>query len=213
MCALSQPCWFGVNPLKVCGREIWGYTENLLLGTRALPPALLRGVPWNIFEINVSRRGCSITFCLNSLQWVMGKVFLFRKLGFLFWMPLIKTNDVSLVVRLSQQLRKSNPRYKAGEGCNPRGLVASSREGPGLCQLRHCQPGLWGCTCHPKKMDYRCGQRSELCWSPWSLQWGSAHFQMPMGPLHYQMEGTGSPLPAECCQIQQAGPGSRVCQS
>lgn len=33
-----------------------------------LPTALLRGVPWNIFEINVSRHGCSITFCLNSLQ-------------------------------------------------------------------------------------------------------------------------------------------------
>lgn len=70
----------------------------------------------------------------------MGKVFLFRKLGFLFWMPLIKTNDVSLVVRLSQQLRKSSPHYKAGEGCNPRGL--------GLCQPRHCQAGLWGCTRH-----------------------------------------------------------------
>lgn len=115
-----------------CGRKMWGYTEHLLLGTRAVPtpPALLWGVPWNIFEINVSWRGSSITFCLNSLQWVMGKVFLFRKLGFLFWMPLIKTNDVSLVVRLSQQLRKSSPRYKAGEGCNPQGSVASQQGRP-----------------------------------------------------------------------------------
>lgn len=93
----------------------------------------------------------------------MGKVFLFRKLGFLFWMPLIKTNDVSLVVRLSQQLRKSSPRYKAGEGCNPQGLEASQQGGPRSLPAQALPGWALGLYSHPNKMDYRCGQRSELC--------------------------------------------------
>lgn len=58
----------------------------------------------------------------------MSELFLFRKLVFLFWMPLIKTNDVSLAVRLSQQPRKSSPRYGLERTATHRGLQPPGRE-------------------------------------------------------------------------------------
>lgn len=62
----------------------------------------------------------------------MGEVFLFRKLAFLFWMPLIKANDVSLVVRFSQQLRKSSPCYRLERAATHQGLGDHS---PGTARL------------------------------------------------------------------------------
>lgn len=55
---------------------------------------------------------------------------------------------------------------KLGRAATHGDLQPPSRECPGLCQPRHCQAGLWGCTSHPNKMDYRCGQRSELSEAP-----------------------------------------------
>lgn len=59
----------------------------------------------------------------------MGELFLFRKLVFLSWMPLIKTNDVSLVLRLSQQLRKSSPSYRLERAETCWGLLVDSQQG------------------------------------------------------------------------------------
>lgn len=91
----------------------------------------------------------------------MGEVFLFRKLVFLFWMPLIKTNDASLVVRLSQQLRKSSLRYQLERAATYRGLYPPGWETPGLPAW--VLPG-WALRMYKpwSKMNYRVFSRQDL---------------------------------------------------